>query len=429
MPKKARTCAADLPKYLTQLRSEHLSEAELNLLRITSEGIAVPVDQLARYLDRGASEISAVIKGLEELGCLHSHRFLDGDFAWAWPTSRGGRLSGTSIRARERPPALASLGHRRAVHESRLDLESRHPGGRWLCEGAFCSRRVTGVQIPDGAFEIAGKRHAVEVELSAKRPEYLRRVIAQHSDRYDAVIYYVGLRTRKKLLALKEDGRWPKLIVREVPGLFSPARTRPRFPKREAEPWETEALTLISEQGAIPIDQLARFLGRTEFETEEVVDEFVRQNYAGRESMLADKPDWVWVKNAGAHCCGSTLVCRKPLLGGLMRMRALNELRLRFGCERPGAQWISRRRLKRDYGQYADLPDSVVEEDGARHAILVRFHNRHFGDLERKLESCQKDFDSVICFCASETVRRRMSALQARDPSLHLAIEDLPVGV
>lgn len=428
MPKKARTAAADLPRYLRQLAPEHLSEVELAILRICSEAVAVPLDQLARYLDSDVKDTTVLVDGLRELGCVYCDQILEGDSPWVRPTPRGARLSETGIRARERPPGLATLEHRRAVHEARLDLRSRYPRGRWLSEGAFCSRRRAGVHIPDGAFEVGGKQLAVEVELSRKSPPHLRRVIAQHSKRFDSVLYYVAPPTRQRLLELKASGEFPKLVVRDLAGVASPSRERTRFPKRSANPWEKDLLRLVADQGGIPTDQLARFLGRSLADTEEVVDQLVAQNFVGRESLLAGEQQWIWVKKAGAISCASTLVCRRPRLGGIERMRVLNELRLHFIAKRPGALWVSRRQLKRAFGQYEVGPDSLLEEGEEKLAIVVRFHNRHLADFERRIEVCNQSFGSVICFCANEGVHTRMSALAAEHPEYGLLVETLPAG-
>jgi hypothetical protein len=183
---------------------------------------------------------------------------------------------------------------------------------------------------------------------------------------------------------------------------------------------------LLSEQGAVPIDQLARFLNRDRHRTMGLVEEFQRQNYARCESVLAGDADWVWLSKAGNRYSRTGLRCFEPRLGALPQIRALNELRLRARAEYPEAAWVSKRGLVREFGQYALIPDASLELNGNRQAILVRFHNRHFGDLEGRIESLRTSFASITVYCANPTVRERMLALGEPEPSL--VIKDLPAG-
>jgi DNA-binding MarR family transcriptional regulator len=429
MPEKARTCAPDARPSGREPCSDHLSEAQTGALKALSEAVAMPVDQLARLLKARRCDTSELIARLEEANCVHSRQLLSCEAPWVWLTGKGARLMGAKDRKRQRPPAVSGLRHRRAVHEVRLGLEERFPAGRWICETHFYAQRGSGFQIPDGVFELGGKRQAIEVELNCKPTADLRRVVAEHSARYDAVSYYVGSRTRKPLSALVRDEGWPNVSVCDVPGLSHASPKRGRPADREPAKWERTILKLISEQGGVPIDQLCDFLQRDETETLGIVDEFERQRYAKRESLLADQSDWVWLKKIGHRFSGTSLGCAKPSIGALPRIRVLNALRLLLVGRFPQARWISKRMLRRELGRYAVVPDSVLERGGRRHAILVRFNNREFAALERRVESFHASFDSVICYSANEAVRRRMAALPGRMGSLDLTVEDFPSGV
>ncbi len=109
------------------------------------------------------------------------------------------------------------LAHRRAVNEIRLYLAERAPTGRWLCERAVFRQRDPNDHLPDAVFEIDGERHAIEAELSHKRNHEIHRIVAEHSDRYDAVIYFCAPRTYNLMKRVQAEGRWPKLIVRRLP--------------------------------------------------------------------------------------------------------------------------------------------------------------------------------------------------------------------
>ena len=101
-------------------------------LRLLSEQVAIPLDQLARLPRRLARGRGGSVQGLEAAGCIEHRRFLIRDHPWFWLSHRGVRLAGTGFPYRV--PDVAMLAHRRAVNEIRLHLAERAPQGRWVCE-------------------------------------------------------------------------------------------------------------------------------------------------------------------------------------------------------------------------------------------------------------------------------------------------------
>ncbi len=191
------------------------SSEERSALRLLSEQVAIPLDQLGRFLRSSLGEAVAIAQGLEEAGCVERRRFLIHDHAWFWPSYRGIRFAGTGFPYRA--PDVSMLAHRRAVNEIRLYLRERAPQGRWLCERTVYRRRDPADHLPDAVLEIDGERHAIEVELSHKGQREIRLIVAQHSNRYDAIIYFCGPHTYGLMKRVQGEGRWPKLLVRRVP--------------------------------------------------------------------------------------------------------------------------------------------------------------------------------------------------------------------
>ncbi len=191
------------------------SAAEVTVLRLLSEQGAIPLDQLARFLGVDFGQTMAVVAGLEAAGCLESRRFLVADYPWFWPSFRGLQFAATGFAAKT--PALWGLAHRRAVNEVRLYLRRRAPQGRWICERQVKRMRDPRDHLPDAVFEIGAERHAIEAELSPKSPEEIRQIVAEHSDRYDAVVYFCGPETHTFMKRVKAQGSWPKLVVRRLP--------------------------------------------------------------------------------------------------------------------------------------------------------------------------------------------------------------------
>ena len=185
-------------------------------LRLLSEQVAIPLDQVARFLDDSSQEAMRLLIGLDSAGCIEKRRFLVGEAPWFWPSHRGARLSGTDFSYLR--PNLVLLQHRRAVNEVRIHLRSRAQQGRWLCERSIYRQRDPEDHLPDAIFEIGAERHAIEVELSRKNSRKIRQIVTQHSNRYDAVVYFCGNETYKLMMRVQAEGCWPKLVVRHLPG-------------------------------------------------------------------------------------------------------------------------------------------------------------------------------------------------------------------
>lgn len=192
-----------------------LSAVETAVLRLLSEQVAIPLDQLARFVDCSLGRAVELMQSLENAGCVRHRRFLVRDMPWFWLNSRGARLADTGFVASA--PDVAMLAHRRAVNEVRLHLAERAPEGRWVCERTVFRQRDPEDHLPDAVFEIGGERHAIEAELSLKRNDEIRRIVAEHSNRYDAVLYFCGPRPHRLLKRVQAEGRWPKLLVRRLP--------------------------------------------------------------------------------------------------------------------------------------------------------------------------------------------------------------------
>jgi len=184
-------------------------------VRLLGEQVAMSLDQIARLVDYSVPDTTRFAQGLEEAGCVEGRRFLTNDYRWYWPTRRGLRLAGMDFHYRE--PGVTLLPHRRAINEVRLHLRERAPTGRWLSERIAYRRRAPGDHIPDAIFEIDGERHAIEVELSRKPAAKVRCIIAEHSERYDAVVYFCSRSTYAFMTSVMAERRWPKLVVSHLP--------------------------------------------------------------------------------------------------------------------------------------------------------------------------------------------------------------------
>ena len=213
----------------------------------------------------------------------------------------------------------------------------------------------------------------------------------------------------------------PKRVGKLGGGQGARHRPVPRAP----EPWEFELLRLIAEQGAIPFDQLARFLGSDERQAASVVKHLTKVGYADYGRILHDDPHWAWLSGRGARLSGMGFMPARPKVGAMARMRAVNEVRLHIARRAPEARWIGPRSVIREQGRSGYRPNAVVEIGAERHALVVHLRA---GDQERTrdiIETHIARYDALIAF-ANPRPRALLERLKAEHHWPKLVIRPIP---
>lgn len=399
-------------------------------MRFVSEHGAIAIDQLARLLGKKQDETEQLVERLELAGCLFQRRFLINESAWIWLRVRGARFADDGLHHKEKPPAISGLPHRRAIVNVRLHLERRAPAGRWVSERHIRCQRAGFDRIPDAVFEVNGERHAIEVELTCKAKKTLREIIAENCARYDAVVYFCGSKTRSLLDRIEREGDQAKLFVRDLPGEAPAPVSRPAewIPTRWLEPDERQILRIVAEQGAIPIDQLVRFVHRDPVELGPTLAGLSDANCLRYERLTVDEPKWIWLKKRGARISGTSLSVLHQRPGELAKRRALNEIRLQVAERAPAARWVSSRVLLRELGQHARVPGAVVYLGDQRHAINVKLNKRDRQRLEPAIARQCADYDAVAYFCGNPWARTYIEGLKRQHHWPNLIVRDLPTA-
>ncbi len=193
-----------------------VTERDVTVLRWVGEQFAVRADVI-RWLLGGNRPLSEgrtrqVIDRWRRAGLVHQRRFFVGAETVVWPTREGLRLVLDGYRCRT--PALSMLAHLHAVSLVRLGVERRSSGRCWVPERAlYRARAAPDVHVADGEYiDRDGRRTAVEVELTVKAAERLRRIVGGLTLEYDRVLYVTGdarvaTAVRGAVKALREDGR------------------------------------------------------------------------------------------------------------------------------------------------------------------------------------------------------------------------------
>jgi hypothetical protein len=193
-----------------------LHPRDLVLLGWLAEQYAATTDQVGVLLGCGSRSVQRVLARLRDAGLVCTHRVLVGQPAWVTPTRAGLRACGSQYKLWQ--PKLGVLLHTAAVNDVRLHIQSRSPGSEWVSERALARDRRAGEHLPDGVVVTDGQRVAVEVELTVKSERRVRAILDELTGRFEMVLYYCPPATFRQLSALKDNGHWPTLGVRELPG-------------------------------------------------------------------------------------------------------------------------------------------------------------------------------------------------------------------
>lgn len=207
-------------------------------------------------------------------------------------------------------------------------------------------------------------------------------------------------------------------------GGATPVRRRPPLPA--PQPWEFELLRLIAEQGAIPFDQLACFLGADHRQAANVVKHLAKVGYADYGRILHEEPHWAWLTSRGARQSGMEFPAGPPRVGAMARMRAVNDVRLHIARRAPEARWICGRSVVREQGVRGKRPNAVVEIGAERHAIVVKHGVPHQREREiRIVETHIARYDAVIYF-ANPRPLALLKRLQAERHWPKLVLRPIP---
>lgn len=198
-------------------RPRPLSDRDRELLRLVSEQRAIRLDQLARFVGGRPSEARRAVERLARDGYVKQQRFLVAEpDPWVWLTRRGEGASGAGYFYCELKVGV--LAHTAAANEVRLAVAKKHPRAKWVSERALWRREGrSGRHLADGELKLAGKCHAIEVELTRKWPKRVATIAAELCERYDIVDYYCTPTTRRVVEATQREYGFTNVRIHDLP--------------------------------------------------------------------------------------------------------------------------------------------------------------------------------------------------------------------
>lgn len=391
---------------------------EVRILVLLSEQVAIPMDILAGFLKLSYGDTMKLMEEFKQYRWVGMERFIAKDEVWVWLRQPGVEHAATGFR--QVTPSMWGLAHRRAMCAARLELETRHPNGEWVCERSLWEWKALAHHIPDGLLKITnaqgkGEVWAIEAELTPKTYERYVEIAIDRSERYDRLVYFCSPRVMKLLKRIPAVMDNPKIQVEEF---FQEPYTFELFqwdwtetsgpgevpPTRHPEAWEVEILKLIAEQGGMPVDQLARFL-KYDYETAQKVADYLDvSGFLMQGRGPVKQAPWLWVTKVGGRLAGTGLKCLTPSPATVEVLRLRNEARLHVLERSPDVHWWSTR-LLRIGAEDPRVPMAIVEDAGEQHAVEIEYARTARKERIAKYDRRCEEFDAVAVFCSSRRVK------------------------
>jgi predicted transcriptional regulator len=378
------------------------------LLRFVSEQGAAPVDLLARPTGEPVAQVRTRLRRLARGGWLALDEFETEPYPWARLRAQARELG---LRALHRAPNPTGLNHRRGVIEAQRVLVARHPKGHWVSEGEIIAREGFRDDRPDGELEVGGKRWAIEVELSRKSAPQVRRHVAGLLKRYDRVLYFCAphvLALLKRVAVELPAGCLEVCEVKQERWLLPPEHRRAVKLERRILAHERKLLALITEEGLVAIDQLARLLGREAQELRGELDRLQRDGLLEQGLRFRGSPGWVWCTYRGARLSGTGIaVLYRVGSARLQRRRSFMAVRIALTGGRRQGRWVTRRMLGKGVKRGMPFDIAVWEHRGRRSAIVLSLDQPIKNpSTVSMIDRLGRDYDEVLWYCSGISLPR-----------------------
>lgn len=192
-------------------------------------------------------------------------------------------------------------------------------------------------------------------------------------------------------------------------------------------PEDVSLLRLISQQKAMPLDQIWRFQGVSLPEAESCVARLRALGCLRAKRLLTDEEPWVWLSRRGARFAetGCSAPRRPPAITRLAHLRAVNEVRLYLRDRFPAAAWRSQRQLRTGEGHLKEAPNGVLEVSGRSTAVHVALSYMQRSRPTAAIADSSCRYDEVLYFCGPKTLGLITSIAEEGDWP-NLVVEEMP---
>lgn len=206
-------------------------------------------------------------------------------------------------------------------------------------------------------------------------------------------------------------------------------------PRRNGElrllrPRDLMVLKWICEQCAARHDHVGALIGLSDKMAYEAETRLCAMGLLRRQRYIVGEPSWLLPTRAGLNMWGEGGGVFTPALNQIAHFAAVNDVRLHLWRQRPEAEWIPERRLRRERseageGRHKHIPDGVLILEGRRVAIEVELHYKGKRATEAVLTGHSRAFDAMMYYC-DRLPHTQLTRLEKTGRWPKLAVRTLP---
>jgi hypothetical protein len=165
---------------------------------------------------------------------------------------------------------------------------------------------------------------------------------------------------------------------------------------------DLELLSIVGEQYALSLPQLARRMGRSLHAARWLRSRWERAGWAKGRAVLVGQPVFVWLTRRGQRIAGLEYSLWRPNPGALAHIAAVTDVRLWIAQRHPHARWVCERELAREAqrartaGQHR--PDGLVVLDGRELPVEVELSHKRPARRERIMRELVARYGQAVYF-------------------------------
>jgi hypothetical protein len=194
---------------------------------------------------------------------------------------------------------------------------------------------------------------------------------------------------------------------------------------------DLELLSIVGEQYALSLPQLARLMGRSLHAARWLRSRWERAGWAQGRAVLVGQPVFVWLTRRGQRIAGSQYSPWRPNPGALAHIAAVTEVRLWVAQRHPHASWVCERELARE----AQLmrtgaqhrPDGLVVLDERELPVEVELSHKRPARRERLMRELVARYGQAVYF-AADGPRQQLEETARSIGSERVQVLELPNG-
>jgi hypothetical protein len=194
---------------------------------------------------------------------------------------------------------------------------------------------------------------------------------------------------------------------------------------------DLELLSIIGEQYAVSLPQLARLMGRSLHAARWLRSRWERAGWARGRAVLVGQPVFVWLTRRGQRIAGSEYALWRPNPGALAHIATVTDVRLWIAQRHPDASWVCERELAREAqltgtrGEHR--PDGLVVLDGRELPGEVEPSNKRPARRERIMRELVARYGQAVYF-APDGPRQGLEQTARSIASERVQVLELPEG-